>query len=629
MIRYIIIFLLCSFLVSCGQPEDMATYIRRNYIKMERYIPMRDGVRLFTTIYMPRDTTKKYPVLITRTPYSLEPYGEDRYARALVPSPLFVKAGYIIVYQDVRGRWMSEGDFVNIRPHNPDKKGNQDIDESSDTWDTVEWLIHNIHSNNGNVGIGGISYPGFYATASLPGAHPAVKAVSPQAPVTDWFIGDDFHHNGAFMLMDAFDFYSGFGVPRPKPITPDKGPKPFNYCTNDNYKFFLELGPLENVNKRYFGDTIKFWNDMMAHGTLDDFWKARSIRQHLTDIKPATLVVGGFFDAEDCFGALHTYEALEKQNTGNDNFLVMGPWFHGGWSGSTGGWYGKAEEIFCDIKTDTLTAIWYQEHVEFPFFEKYLNGKSAPPFPEALIFETGSNRWRRFDSWPPANVLQKSLYLQKDGALAFEAPGDKESFDEYISDPAKPVPYDEGIHLDRTREYMINDQRAVSRRPDVMVYQTGVLEKDIALAGPVIADLVVSTTGTDGDWIVKLIDVYPDSCAGQVTGHGIVRLGGYQMLVRAEVMRGKFRNSFEKPEPFIPGKPTRLTYSLPDVAHCFRKGHRIMIQVQNSWFPLVDRNPQKFTDIYHARKEDFTKATDRIYHDTSRPSCVIINVLNE
>jgi putative CocE/NonD family hydrolase len=629
MIRYIAIFLLSLFLVSCDQPEDRAAYIRENYTKMERYIPMRDGIRLFTTIYMPRDQTKKHPILLTRTPYSLEPYGEDNYVRALVPSPLFMKEGYIIVYQDVRGRWMSEGDFVDIRPHITDKKGNQDIDESSDTWDTVDWLIKNLTNHNGTVGLYGISYPGFYATASLPGAHPAVKAVSPQAPVTDWFVGDDFHHNGAFMLMDAFSFYSSFGVPRPEPITRDKGPKDFSFYTQDNYKFFLELGPLKNVRERYFRDTIKFWNDLMAHGNLDDFWKARNILPHLTNIKPATMVVGGFFDAEDCYGALHTYEALEKQNTGNENILVMGPWFHGGWAGGTGGWYGEAEEIFCDITPDTLTAFWYQEHVEFPFFERFLNNKATPPLPEAIVFETGSNRWRTFDSWPPESVVQKSLFLGKNGSLSFQSPADKESFDEYISDPSKPVPYEEGIHLTRTREYMINDQRFASRRPDVMVYQTEVLKEDITLAGPVTASLVVSTTGTDADYVVKLIDVYPDDAPDQVTDKGICKLGGYQMLVRAEVMRGKFRNSYEKPEPFIPGTPALVRFDLPDVAHCFRKGHKIMIQVQNTWFPLVDRNPQKFTDIYHADESDFQKATQRIYHDAGHPSCVIINMLNE
>lgn len=625
--KLFLLLILSASICTYGQKEEKASYISNNYIKKEYQIPMRDGVKLFTTVYEPVDKSKKHPIIITRTPYSLSPYGEDKYVRGLVPSMLFTKEGYIIVYQDVRGRWMSEGDFVDVRPYNPDKKGKNDIDESSDTYDTVEWLLKNLDSHNGNVGLYGISYPGFYASASLPGAHPAVKAVSPQAPVTDWFIGDDWHHNGALMLMDAFNFYSAFGKPRPKPITPDKGPKPFKFYTQDNYKFFLDIGPLKNIKLKYYGDTIKFWNDLMKHGTYDDFWKARNIRTHLKNIKPATLVVGGFFDAEDCWGALHTYEALEKQNTGNDNFLTMGPWYHGGWSGGTGGWYGDANEIFCDINPEYNSATWYQENVEFPFFEKYLNNKPASVPSEAIIFETGSDIWRKFETWPPAKSSAKTLYLQKDGILSFSAPKNQESYDEFVSDPSKPVPYDDGIHLQRTQEYMRNDQRFVAVRPDVMVYQTAILEEDIVLAGPVIADLVVSTTGTDADWVVKLIDVYPDDYKDPSIVNEKCKLGGYQMLIRGEVMRGKFRNSFEKPEPFIPGTPTRVKYPLPDVAHCFRKGHRIMIQIQSSWFPLIDRNPQKFVDIYQADEKDFQKATHRIYHEKANASAVIINIL--
>jgi hypothetical protein len=625
--KIILLLFLFTGLSSYAQKEDKASYIRENYIKNEYQIPMRDGVKLFTTVYEPLDKSKKHPIIITRTPYSLSPYGEDKYAGSLVPSMLFVKEGYIIVYQDVRGRWMSEGEFVDIRPHNPDKKRKNDIDESSDTYDTVEWLLKNLDSDNGNVGIYGISYPGFYASASLPGAHPAVKAVSPQAPVTDWFIGDDWHHNGALMLMDAFSFYTSFGKPRPKPITPDNGPKSFRYYTRDNYKFFLEMGPLKNVQHKYFGDTIKFWNDLMKHGTYDDFWKARNIRTHLKNIKSATLVVGGFFDAEDCWGALHTYVAIEKQNTGNDNYLVMGPWYHGGWSGGTGGWYGDAQEIFCDIDPVINSATWYQENIEFPFFEKYLNNRPSAVPSEAIIFETGSDIWREYETWPPAKSSPKTLYLHKNGGIDFIPSRENESFDEFISDPSKPVPYDDGIHLQRTREYMRNDQRFVSGRPDVMVYQTEILEEDLVLAGPVIADLMVSTTGTDADWIVKLIDVFPDDYEEPAGGKESCILDGYQMMVRGEVMRGKFRNSFEKPEPFVPGTPTRVRYLLPDVAHCFRKGHRIMVQVQSSWFPLVDRNPQKFVDIYHADEKDFQKSTHRIYHDKNNVSSIIINVL--
>jgi len=615
---FTLLLLFSSFSLFAQTDQDSA-YVRDNYDKIERSVPMRDGKKLFTSIYIPKDRSKKYPIMLNRTPYTVAPYGEKEYKKTLGPSMLFAREGYIFVYQAVRGKWMSEGEFEDVRPHIAIKKTNQQIDESTDTYDTVDWLVKNVPVNNGKVGIYGISYPGFYSTAALPGAHPALKAASPQAPVTDWFLGDDFHHNGAFMMMDAFAFYSTFGVPRPKPITPDKGPKPFQWPTQDNYKFFLELGPLKNVKAKYFGDSIKFWNDLMSHSNLDQFWKERNIRPHLTNIKPATMVVGGFFDAEDAFGALATYKAIETQNPSNRNMIVMGPWFHGGWARGTG-------ESFGDIKFGQPTSTWYQQNVEFPFFQYHLKGTAAPALPEAVIFETGANAWQQYASWPPKNVVQRNLYFQPNGKLSFEAPSTSESFDEYISDPNKPVPYADGVHLRRTREYMIDDQRFASRRPDVMVYQTEPLTEDLTLTGPLMADLKVSTTGTDADWVVKLIDVYPDNEPNPQPNPENIQMGGYQMLVRGEVMRGKFRNSFEKPEPFVPGQPTTVKYTLPDVAHTFKKGHRIMIQVQNSWFPLVDRNPQTFTDIYNASESDFKKATQRIYHDSQRPSTLQITV---
>ena len=613
------VLLLCTTFPVLAQNPDSA-YIRNNYVKTEKYILMRDGIKLFTAIYTPKDQSKKYPIMINRTPYTVSPYGEDQYKTSLGPSMLFAREGYIFVYQDVRGRWMSEGNFEDVRPHNPNKKTKKDIDESSDTYDTIDWLIKNLPSDNGRVGIYGISYPGFYSTASLPGAHPALKAVSPQAPVTDWFIGDDFHHNGAFFMMDAFSFYSGFGVPRPKPITPDKGPKPFNYPVNDNYKFYLDLGPLKNVKTKYFADSIKFWNDLMSHGTYDEFWKARNIRPHLTNIKPATMLVGGFFDAEDTFGALATYKAIETQNPKNNNILVMGPWFHGGWSRGTG-------QMFGDINFGQPTSTWYQQNVEFPFFQNLLKDKPSANLPEAMVFETGSNEWKRYDAWPPKNVVQKSLYFQPDGKLSFSAPKENGGFDEYMSDPDKPVPYTDGVHLNRTREYMIDDQRFASRRPDVMVYQTDILTENVTLGGPIMANLMVSTSGTDADYVVKLVDIYPDDYPNNEPNPENVQMGGYQMLVRGEVMRGKFRNSFEKPEPFVPNQITQVKYEIPDVAHTFKKGHRIMIQVQNSWFPLVDRNPQKFIDIYNADEADFQKAMHRIYHNSKDASLVQVTVV--
>lgn len=611
-------FLVTSY-SAIAQVTDSA-YVRENYTKIERQIPMRDGVKLFTAIYIPKNKSQKYPFMLNRTPYTSSPYGENQYKTTLGPDPLFLREGFIFVYQDVRGRWMSEGEFVDVRPQIANKKSKKDIDESSDTYDTIDWLIKNIPNNNGKAGIYGISYPGFYSTASLPGAHPGLKAVSPQAPVTDWFHGDDFHHNGALMLADAFNFYSVFGVPRPKPITPDKGPKSFKFPIKDNYRFFLSVGALKNVKLKYFGDTIKFWNDLMAHGTYDSFWKAMDIRQHLTDVKPAVLVVGGFFDAEDAYGALHTYQAIEKQNPKAKNSLVMGPWFHGGWSRGTGASFG-------DIQFGQQTSTWYQQNLEFPFFMQYLKDKKDADIAEATIFLTGSNQWKKFSSWPPQNTEEQTLYFQANGKLSFTAPETGTSFDEYESDPNNPVPYQQGIQEKRTREYMIDDQRFAARRPDVKVYQTDVLTEDITLTGPLMAKLSVSTTGTDADYVVKLIDAYPeDEPDPAINPKGII-MGGYEMLVRGEVMRGKFRNSFEQPEAFVPGQITKVNYVLPDVGHTFKKGHRIMIQVQNSWFPLVDRNPQKFLDIYHADDKDFQKATHRIYHDKANASALTVTVL--
>lgn len=606
---------------SIAQVTDSA-FVHDNYTKIEKLIPMRDGVKLFTAIYIPKSKDQKYPFMINRTPYTVSPYGENKYKTSLGPSPLFLREGFIFVYQDVRGRWMSEGEYVDVRPHIDQKKSKKDIDESSDTYDTIDWLIKNIPNNNGKAGIYGISYPGFYSTASLPGAHPGLKAVSPQAPVTDWFLGDDFHHNGAFMLADAFAFYSSFGVPRPHPITPDKGPKPFKYPIKDNYRFYLSVGALKNVKQKYFGDSIKFWNDLMAHGTNDAFWKAMNIRPHLKDVKPAVLVVGGFFDAEDAYGALHTYKAIETQNPKTSNRLVMGPWFHGGWSRGTG-------ENFGDIDFGQPTSTWYQANVEFPFFMHYLKDAKDAELPEATIFLTGSNEWKKFSAWPPQETESQTLFLQANGKLSFKSPESSNSFDEYVSDPNNPVPYQQGIQEKRTREYMIDDQRFAARRPDVKVYQTDELTEDLTLTGPLLANLAVSTTGTDADYVVKLIDVYPEDAAPSKVPAKNPIMGGYEMLIRGEVMRGKFRNSFEQPEAFVPGKVTTVKYALPDVAHTFKKGHKIMIQIQNSWFPLVDRNPQKFVDIYHAEDSDFQKATHRIYHDKENTSSLTVTVLKQ
>jgi putative CocE/NonD family hydrolase len=523
-----------------------------------------------------------------------------------------------MVFQDVRGKYMSEGKFEDARPVIPEKKSNKDIDESTDTWDTVDWLIKNVNNNNGNVGIFGISYPGFYSTMGLINAHPAVKAVSPQAPVTAWFIGDDFHHNGAFFLLDCFTFFYSNG--QPHRVLSRKGNPGFKWPVPDNYEFFLSLGADKNIAPKFFGDSVKFWNDAFAHPDYDDFWKARDPRPFLKNVTPAVMTVGGWFDAEDLYGALHTYEAIEKQNSPSiKNYLVMGPWSHGQWAFGKGNNLGN---VYWGL--DANKKFIAQEE---DFFNYYLKGQGNSDIAEATIFVTGSNEWRRFDTWPPKNVLEKNLYLQPAGTISFTVPDAKNSFDEYVSDPMKPVPYTKDVHTHRTAEYMTDDQRFASRRPDVMVYQTNILSEDITLTGPLTADLFVSTTGTDADYVVKLIDVFPPDTKAEESTDVKVPLGGYQMLVRGEVFRGKYRNSFEKPEPFIPGKVSEVKYGIPDVAHTFKKGHRIMIQIQNSWFPLVDRNPQKFVDIYKCSESDFQKATQRIYHDARYPSNIKVTIL--
>jgi len=611
---------------SQGTPQD-STWIRDNYYKIERTIPMRDGVKLFTSMYIPKDTTGQHPILLKRTPYSCAPYGEDNWQN-FAPGYLryYLREGYIIVTQDVRGRWMSEGDFVDVRPFIKDKKPG-DIDESTDTYDAIDWLVKNVPHNNGRVGVFGISYPGFYASMAAASAHPALKAVSPQAPVTDWFMGDDFHHNGAFFVMDGWSFYASFGKPRPKPTT--EGPTGFEYYTKDNYKWYLETGALKNI-LRLTGDTIAFWKEMYQHPNRDAWWQARNARVAMYDIKPAILVVGGLFDAEDCFGAWNLYKAIRTQSPSTNSHLVMGPWYHGQWASNDGTHMGN-------VRFGSNTSWWYQSNIEIPFFDYYLLGKGPEPrLPAATVFFSGANEWKQFDQWPPKQAQEQTIYLQPGGVLAWSPPAQNTDFTEYISDPAHPVPYAEEVQFFRTREYMTDDQRFAQRRPDVLTFQTPVLTEDLTLAGPVIADLKVSLSSTDADFIVKVIDVFPDdfSYASQgplpVRGHDNPSgypMGGYEMLVHAEIMRGRFRNSFESPAPFQPGKVETVKWAVPDVAHTFKKGHRLMVQIQSTWFPLVDRNPQKFVDIYTCDDSDFTKETIRVFHDAEHPSRLILSVL--
>jgi uncharacterized protein len=605
----------------CAQEQQQdGAYIRSHYTKFEYRIPMRDGVQLFTSVYVPKDKSQKYPIILKRTPYSVAPYGLDNYIdHTDNQHRRYFQEGYIVVSQDVRGRYMSEGEYVNVRPYLDVKRNKKDIDESTDTYDTVDWLVKNIPGNNGRVGISGISYPGFYSSMGAIDAHPAVKAVSPQAPVSKWMSGDDFFHNGAFLLSHAFDFYVRFGHPRPEPTsTPSPG---FAHLTPDGYKFFMEMGPVPNANTKYMKNDVPFWNEMMRNGMWDAFWEARDVLPHLRNIKPAMMEVGGWYDTENLYGALHSYQAIEKNNPATFNILVMGPWSHGEWAANDG-------ERLGDIDFGSKTADYYTEYIEVPFFNYYLKDQKQPDLAEAIVFETGANVWQYLKKWPPPEASSRELYLHVDGSLTFEAPKDMDSaYREYVSDPAKPVPYtDETVHW-YNPAFMLGDQRFAATRPDVLVYQTAPLTEALRVAGPITATLFVSTTGTDSDWIVKVIDVFPDDTPNPEPNPRNVKLGGYQQLVRGDVIRGKFRNNLSVPEPFEPGKITKVEFELQDIFHRFKAGHRLMVQVQSTWFPMIDRNPQKFVDIYNAKPADFQSATQRMYGSAEHATRITLRVL--
>jgi uncharacterized protein len=607
---------------------------KAQYTKHEARIPMRDGVKLYTTIYTPKDTSRRYPILLTRTPYGLRPYGVDNHAGE--PEGKLARAGYIFVFQDVRGRNMSEGQFVDLRPFRRGGKSGEGrrgapkgIDEATDTHDTIAWLLRTVSNHNGKVGMMGVSYPGFYAVAALVDPHPALAAVSPQAPIGDWFLGDDFHQNGALLLTPAFNFLGFFGQPRPQPTR--KRARPYEHDDTDGYLFFLQLGPLSNVDAQHFKGRIGFWKDLMAHGTYDAFWQARSALPHLRKVRPSVLTVGGWFDGEDLYGTLKVHQALVRGGA-RDARLVMGPWSHGSWTRTTG-------ERLGAVSFATRTSDFYSDRVELPFFEHHLKGKGKPGLAAATVFETGTNQWRSYDAWPPREAKPARLCFAAGGRLLLSdaaagrsarrppaplgaPPGDAAGHDEYVSDPARPVPYIPGTAIEMPIEYMVEDQRFASRRPDVLVYQTEPLDEDLTIAGPLRPELHVSTSGTDSDWVVKLIDVYPDDFPNSSPNRCGARMGGYQQLVRGTVMRGRFRDSFERPQPFVPGRPTRVAFGMPDINHTFRRGHRVMIQVQSSWFPLVDRNPQTFVDIAHAKPSDFRRAVQRVHRSSALPSCL-------
>jgi uncharacterized protein len=635
-----------------GNPAQLE-YVHSNYVKFEYRIPMRDGTKLFTSVYVPKDTSHPYPILLTRTPYGVAPYGtnyvaprsaqsqdtngapaetnrtargSNGYRSTLGPSDMYTKEGFIFAYQDVRGRNQSEGVFDDPPAHKQRFSGPTDTDESTDSYDTIDWLVKNIPNNNGRVGTYGISYPGFFSAFTLIDSHPALKAASPQAPMADVGNGDDAYHNGAFCLAENFDFYMFF---KPKPPgtveTPSRDGR-FNMGTPDEYDFFLRMGTLRDAEDKYFKHQNEFWSTMVQHDTYDDFWKARALSPQMHHLTAAVLVVGGWYDAQDLGGTPRLFQAIMKDGSAPAATLVMGPWTHGSWSGGNG-------DTLDNLRFKENTSLFYRENIEFPFFLEHLKGQGNglktednPKVPKAWVFATGTNKWYRFDTWPPTNVVRRSLHLEAGGKLSFDPPaGGRERFDEYTSDPAKPVPVTEEIGVNLGGDYMAYDQRFASRRPDVLVYESEPLKEAVTIAGPITPILRVSTSGSDSDFVVKLIDVYPNDYRDpqpQTNGFrrgggggagGAVPMGGFQQLVRGEPFRGKFRNNMTEPSPFVPGRPTKIQFDLPDVMHTFMPGHRIMVQIQSTWFPLVDLNPQKFMDIPSAKASDFQKATERVY----------------
>jgi len=642
-----VLLLVLSAVASFGQTltkeqRDLAEYIKDHYTKREVMIPMRDGVKLFACIYEPKNKDRKYPIMFDRTPYSVGPYGAKEFKNSLGPDELFAREGYIFVYQDVRGRYMSEGVYEDIRPYIPNKTGNQ-IDETTDAYDTVEWLTRNVANHNGRVGVWGISYPGFYTSMAGIDGHPAVKAISPQAPVSDWFHGDDINHNGALFLAQNFSFFAYFGQQRPTPTGTNDYVKAFPWGTPDGYQFFLDMGGLGKSGDLYWqklGMRMKFWDQMLLHPNYDYFWKERNVLPHLKNIRAAVMTVGGWYDNEDLYGALETYRYIEMQNPGIYNVLVMGPWCHGCWARSDGDWLGTAY-------FGGKTGVQYRQTFELPFFNYFLKDKgSIAQIKEVNGFDTGSHDWREFSNWSPGSSVNTPLYLLDDGKVKFgdgvagkRPPDGAKLYDEYVSDPWNPVPYTQKITINYPTDFMTEDQRFVATRPDVLVYQTEPLTEDLTVAGNIKPELFISSSGTDSDFVVKLIDVFPGDYEFPETGKklpdgeperiappqnsawSVFRPGGYQMLLRGEPFPARFRNGFEKPVALRPNVAAKISYVMPGIVHTFRKGHRIMVQIQSTWFPLVARNPQKFMPNYKLGTDaDFQKATQRVYHSTAQPS---------
>lgn len=611
--KYLFFFIfLGSVVTTVAQNNELdSVYMRQHYDKVEYFIPMRDGTKLYTLLYIPKDTRKQYPILLNRTCYNASAYGNFKtYSH---PSRYLVRDGYILAFQDVRGRFQSGGKFDNMTPNIPgnDPKNKQAIDESSDTWDTIDWLIKHIKGHNGKVGMYGVSYPGFYTAAALPDAHPALKASSPQAPIADFFF-DDFHHMGAF-LQSYTAAFPVFGVQKDS-LTKEQWFREElmrlgGQNIKDAYSFFLELGPLKNITEEYMSDNF-FWNQVIDHPNYDEFWQKRNLLPHLKNVKHAVMTVGGWFDAEDLYGPLNIYKRIESTSPSARNLIVMGPWGHGDWAREEG------KSTHNHIYFGDSISTFYLREIERPFFAYHLKGIGRENLPEAYMFDTGNKTWRKFQAWPPRDVPPLRLYFADNGRLSVNKPVDEQAVFEYVSDPDKPVPYTsetEGLTF-TPRRFMSDDQRDASSRPDVLTFETEVLSQDVTVAGEIMAKLKVSISTSDADFIVKLIDVYPQDHPQYDHNPENVIMGGYQQLVRHEVFRGRFRNSFEKPEPFTPGEITDVNFPLQDVLHTFKKGHRIMIQIHSTWFPYIDRNPQKYVDnIYKANEEDFVKSVISVY----------------
>lgn len=595
---------------------------KAHYNKSEHYIRMRDGVQLYVAVYTPKDASadNTYPIMLQRTCYSAQPYGPDAFSERFDRFAELANEKYIFVFQDVRGRWMSEGTFDNMRPYVPFKKSQDQIDESSDTYDSIDWLVKNLPHNNGRVGVWGISYPGFYSTCSLIDAHPALKAVSPQAPIGDFYF-DDFHHNGAYTLS-YWSVNNLFGIQKTSPSDtawyqfPNMGPDP--------YQFYLNHTPLSKLDAVTPPENF-FWKEIMEHPDYDEFWQKRNIVQHLKNIRPAVMTVGGWFDAEDLYGPLMTYGNIEKWNDDTYNTIVMGPWSHGDWSRR------KGRQAVSNVFFGDGINERYQAEVEARFFKHWLKGPAdgKTGLPEAHMFDCGRKEWQDFNSWPPAEASDYSMYFQANGSLTTQAAAKDGGNSAYVSDPSHPVPFRMDIKpMFIPRKYMADDQRQASRRPDILTFMTEPLSEDLTLAGPIDAELFVSTTGTDADWVVKLIDVYPDDHPDYEETQDHIVMGGYQQLVRGEVFRGRYRQSFERGVPFTPEEVTEVSWQLQDVFHTFKKGHRLMIQVQSSWFPYVDMNPQTFVpNIFEAKAEDFQAHTHRLYHSAEHPSKIVVKTI--